>query len=78
MEADKCETIAIIGLNLKFPEEAVTPQAFWEMLCDARNVATEPPEGRYNVDAFHHPDPARLDSVSVELPPRKKRTKPQS
>ncbi|KAK2005876.1 polyketide synthase [Colletotrichum eremochloae] len=65
MGADKVEPIAIVGLNLKFPEEADSPQGFWKMLCDARNVATEPPEGRYNIDAFYHPDPARLDATRV-------------
>ncbi|TLD14471.1 hypothetical protein PspLS_11221 [Pyricularia sp. CBS 133598] len=63
MKIDDSEPVAIIGLNCKLPEEADSLQGFWKMLCEARNVATEPPEGRYNMDAFYHPDPARLDAI---------------
>ncbi|KAH8754369.1 polyketide synthase PksG, partial [Diaporthe sp. PMI_573] len=65
MHADKVTPIAIIGMNMKFPAEAVSPQAFWEMLLSGRCAAKEVPPSRYNLDAFYHPDPARLDSTRV-------------
>ncbi|WDK19629.1 KR domain-containing protein [Colletotrichum graminicola] len=59
------EPIAIIGLNLKFPGEATSMQAFWAMLENGLNASCEVPAGRFNIDAFYHPDPARLDSIRV-------------
>ncbi|TLD09599.1 hypothetical protein PspLS_11722 [Pyricularia sp. CBS 133598] len=59
------EPIAIIGLNLKFPGDATSVQGFWDMLENGLNAACEVPAGRFNIDAFHHPDPARLDSIRV-------------
>lgn len=66
MSSDKTKPIAIVGLNLKFPGDAVSPQAFWELIESGRNVAKEVPADRFNVDAFYHPDPTRLDSVSAQ------------
>ncbi|KDN71930.1 putative KR domain-containing protein [Colletotrichum sublineola] len=59
------EPIAIIGLNLKFPGNATSVQAFWDMLENGLNASCEVPASRFNIDAFYHPDPARLDSIRV-------------
>ncbi|KAK2018650.1 KR domain-containing protein [Colletotrichum eremochloae] len=59
------EPIAIIGLNLKFPGDATSVQAFWDMLENGLNASCEVPASRFNIDAFYHPDPARLDSIRV-------------
>jgi acyl transferase domain-containing protein len=64
MATDRTTPIAIIGMNMKFPGDAVSAQAFWELLMSARNVSKEIPSDRFNIDAFYHPDPNRLDSVS--------------
>lgn len=64
-KSEHTQPIAIIGLNLKFPGDATSPEAFWDMLQNARNASTKVPTSRFNVDAFYHPDPARLDSVSL-------------
>ncbi|TDZ30822.1 Highly reducing polyketide synthase alt5 [Colletotrichum spinosum] len=63
MEADKIEPIAVVGINLKFPGDALTPESFWEMLRDGRSAAGRVPADRFNIDAFHHPDPNRMDSI---------------
>ncbi|KAJ4420806.1 Type I Iterative PKS [Gnomoniopsis sp. IMI 355080] len=49
MATDKVTPIAIIGMNMKFPGDAVSSQAFWDMLIDARNVAKEIPADRFNI-----------------------------
>ncbi|KAI8161527.1 Compactin diketide synthase [Colletotrichum sp. SAR 10_86] len=64
-KSEHTQPIAIIGLNLKFPGDATSPEAFWDMLQNARNASTKVPPSRFNVDAFYHPDPARLDSMRV-------------
>ncbi|KAK8098521.1 KR domain-containing protein [Apiospora kogelbergensis] len=62
---DKTMPIAIIGMNMKFPGDAVSAQAFWELVMGARNVSKEIPADRFNIDAFYHPDPNRLDSLRI-------------
>ena len=63
VEEDILEPIAIVGFSLKFPQEATTPEAFWEMLVDKRCAMTEWPKERLNLDAFYHPDSGRSDTV---------------
>ena len=60
------EDIAIVGFSLRFPRDAVSPEAFWKMLSEGRSAATEVPESRFNINAFYHPDPDRLGSVSAD------------
>ncbi|KAL5041185.1 hypothetical protein BDW71DRAFT_213267 [Aspergillus fruticulosus] len=57
------EPIAIVGLSLKFPQEATSPEAFWNMLVEKRCAMTEVPSDRYNIDAFHGTDTSRTDQV---------------
>ena len=57
--------IAIIGFSFQFPQEATTPQGFWEMLVDGRCAATEFPKDRMNMNGFYHPNADRYDAVSA-------------
>ena len=63
----KMEDIAIIGFSLRFPQDAVSPQSFWNMIAEGRSAVSEVPADRFNIDAFYHPDPDRLDSVSARF-----------
>ncbi|KAI9711735.1 MAG: Type I Iterative PKS [Bogoriella megaspora] len=56
------EPIAVIGYSFKFPQEAVTPEGFWDLLANARCVSTEFPEARINARAYYHPDYSRHDA----------------
>lgn len=49
-ERDPNEALAIIGLSVKFPQDATTPEAFWEMLREGRSAASRVPADRFNVD----------------------------
>ena len=60
------EDIAIIGFSLRFPQDAVSPESFWDMLMEGRSAVTEVPESRFNINAFYHPDPDRLGTVSSQ------------
>ncbi len=65
LEDDKLEPIAVIGFAARLPQDATTPEKFWQMLCEGRSARTEIPQDRFNVDAFYHPDPDRIDAVSL-------------
>lgn len=63
IEQDALMPIAIIGFSLKFPGEATSPEAFWEMLMNGKNVTTKFPSDRINHEAFRHPDSNRQGTV---------------
>jgi acyl transferase domain-containing protein len=62
---DPYEPIAVIGLDLKFPGDATTPEAFFDMLLEGRSARSEVPKERFNIDAFYHPDQERAGAVSL-------------
>lgn len=47
------EPIAIIGLALKFPQDADTQDGLWDVLMSKTCTMTEWPKDRVNIDAFH-------------------------
>ncbi|KAI0879040.1 hypothetical protein GGS24DRAFT_486779 [Hypoxylon argillaceum] len=51
--------IAIIGLACRFPGEARSPEAFFEMLLQGRDAWTDVPPTRFNSQAFLHPNRER-------------------
>ena len=61
---DALEPIAVIGLDLKFPQDAVSAETFWRLLIEGRSAMTEVPKDRFNLDAFYHPDATRANAVS--------------
>lgn len=62
-EKDKVEPIAVIGLALRFPQDATSPEAFWQMLMEGRSAMTEVPKERFNIDAFYHSGPKKTNTV---------------
>ncbi|RAK85777.1 hypothetical protein BO79DRAFT_231135 [Aspergillus costaricaensis CBS 115574] len=64
MAGKHLEPLAVIGISLRFPGEAVTPDAFWELILSGRAAAKEVPPDRYDVDAWYNPDYSHLDRVS--------------
>ncbi|KAI9742337.1 MAG: hypothetical protein M1818_003870 [Claussenomyces sp. TS43310] len=65
MVVDKLEPIAVIGLSLKFPQEADTAENFWQMLIEGRSAMTEVPKDRWNIDSFYHPNADRHDAMNA-------------
>ncbi|KAI1420233.1 hypothetical protein F5Y12DRAFT_719784 [Xylaria sp. FL1777] len=55
--------IAIIGLACRFPGEARSPAAFFEMLLQGRDAWTDVPPTRFNSHAFLHPNRERPGSL---------------
>ncbi|MGH6771548.1 MAG: amino acid adenylation domain-containing protein [Xanthobacteraceae bacterium] len=49
--------IAIIGMGCILPGGVDSPEALWQLLCNARDAITEVPASRWTVDTFFDPDP---------------------
>ena len=63
LDEDKMEPIAIIGFSGRLPQDATSAESFWRLLYEGRSARTVIPKTRFNIDAFFHPDPDRIDSV---------------
>ena len=63
---DVLEPIAVVGISLKFPAEATSEERFWKMMLEKRCASKEYPSDRMNINAFYHPNPQKLDRVSVQ------------
>jgi hypothetical protein len=63
LSPDVVEPIAVIGLATRFPQEATSTQALWELLLHARSTWSTIPKERFNADAFFHPDPEHGGTV---------------
>src|SRR5271156_2069309 len=50
MAIDINEAIAVVGLDLKFPGDAASPESFYEMLLRGRSALSEIPSDRFNLD----------------------------
>jgi len=59
------EPLAIVGLAFQFPGGAVTEDKFWDLLTDQKNVSSDFPKERININAFHSEDPKKRATVSV-------------
>ena len=57
LERDRTDLIAIVGAGLRFPGNAASPSAFWDVLSSGLDAVGEIPRGRWPVDRFYDPDP---------------------
>src|SRR5579884_4114098 len=58
VERLQSEPIAIIGAGCRLPGGVATPAAFWHILCEERDVITEIPADRWDVNALYSADRA--------------------
>lgn len=63
-EQDDIMPIAIVGMGCRFPGEARSPQAFFEMLSKGRAAWSEVPKDRYNIDQYYHPSNNRAGTTN--------------
>ena len=63
----KLGPIAIVGLSLKFPEDATCVEDFWQLLMERRCVSTKFPRDRISVSDIYHPGTHRPDTVRLTL-----------
>ena len=57
LKINSTEPIAVIGMGCRFPG-AKDPESFWQLLHTGTDAISEVPGGRWQKDAFYHPDPA--------------------
>ena len=57
MENASREPIAVVGVACRFPNDANSPEAFWDLLLNGVDAITEVPPDRWDVDAYYDPDP---------------------
>ena len=62
-DGDVVEPIAVVGLSFGFPQDAISSDAFWELLMEKRNTATEFPPDRLGAAGIYHPDQNRRGHV---------------
>jgi hypothetical protein len=58
------EDIAVIGLGLRFPGDAIDPESLWKVLELGQSQWSDIPKERLNVDGYFHPSGDRQGSVS--------------
>src|SRR5687768_7815698 len=51
------EPVAVVGLGLRFPGGADSPEAYWALLRDGVDAVTEVPADRWDAAARYDPDP---------------------
>jgi hypothetical protein len=57
------EPIAVVGVGLRFPHDAVTPDTFWDLLMKRKCAASGWPKDRVNIASFRNS--ARQEPSSV-------------
>ncbi|KAF2183646.1 hypothetical protein K469DRAFT_710445 [Zopfia rhizophila CBS 207.26] len=60
------EPIAVIGLALKFPQDATSAESFWKLLLEKRSTVIDVPAERWNADAFYKPDGNKSGTTRVK------------
>jgi len=61
------DKIAIIGIGCRFPGGVDTPENYWDVLTARRDVISEVPPDRWDVDAFYDPDPERAGKITTRF-----------
>lgn len=57
--------VAVVGMACRYPDEATSPSAFYDMLVNARSAWGEVPKNRYDIDSFYHPNRERIGTTTA-------------
>ncbi|KAF2465949.1 BcPKS1, polyketide synthase [Lindgomyces ingoldianus] len=60
---DVVEPLAVVGISLKYPQDATSPERFWNMMEERRCAMTEWPRDRVNIDAFYNQEQASKSEI---------------
>ncbi|KAK2027478.1 hypothetical protein LX32DRAFT_729361 [Colletotrichum zoysiae] len=63
---DPSAPIAIVGMGFRGPGDAGNLEGFFKLLSEARETRTEGQNGRWNHEAFYHPDSDRKGASNVK------------
>ena len=61
------DDIAVIGIGLRFPGDASSPEELWKVLEKGESQWAEFPKDRLNIDGYYHPGGDRQGSVSPKV-----------
>ncbi|KAI0119053.1 hypothetical protein F4814DRAFT_458445 [Daldinia grandis] len=61
------DDIAIIGLSFKMPQGAEDESSLWDVLQQRKNLMTEWPESRLDIDSFYDPESGRLNKGLTDI-----------
>lgn len=65
VDGNEVDAVAICGFAIKFPQEATSADAFWEMMVNRRSAMTEFPPDRINTSGFQPSSGKRSNTVSL-------------
>lgn len=57
--------LAIVGMACRFGGGVTSPDKLWELVSHGKDVWSEIPKSRFNLEAFYHPDPSKVAAVST-------------
>jgi acyl transferase domain-containing protein len=60
------DDIAVVGIGLRFPGDASSPEELWKVLERGESQWSEFPKDRLNIDGYYHPGGDRQGSVCRE------------
>ncbi|ODA83334.1 hypothetical protein RJ55_01847 [Drechmeria coniospora] len=58
------DEVAVVGLGLRFPGDATSPEDLWKVLERGESQWSEFPKDRLNIDGYFHPSGDRQGSIS--------------
>ncbi|KAI1452633.1 hypothetical protein F4805DRAFT_472261 [Annulohypoxylon moriforme] len=59
------DPVVVVGLSFRFPQDAVSEDSFWDIMCRRVSTMTEVPGDRYNINGHHVTGPARHGTTSA-------------
>lgn len=60
------DLIAIVGMSCRFPGNVSTPQEYWNLLTDHRDVLIPPPAERWDHSLYYDPNPNQPNTMYLE------------
>ncbi len=57
------EPLAIVGVGCRFPGNADSAEAFWQLLRSETDATRIVPETRWNADRYHDPNPGKVGKI---------------
>ncbi len=57
------QAVAVVGMACRFPGDIDNPTQLWQALLEGRDVISEVPPERFDIDVFYDPDPSAVGKI---------------
>ncbi|KAK9776195.1 putative Polyketide synthase [Seiridium cardinale] len=57
------DPVVVVGFGFRFPQDAISEDAFWDIICAGKSTMTEVPKSRFNINGFFSNDATRQDTM---------------